>query len=235
MNTLNNRFLFLTFVLLLYSCLLKANFNQDSLSFKNKSDKFKTGFAIGVNTLDFRLETTSSEEYNYIIKEGKKSIGFEIGLFFDYKLNNSIHIHSTPGFVLGSRQFKFLPKENGEPFVSNIESSFINFPLDVIFFITQKKNLFLLIGSSFKYDLSASRKLDIANNEFVKLKNVDYNLELGVGLDFFIKGITITTKIKTSIGFINVYGNTAEEVIDFLNTGLESLNSRVYSISFCFR
>jgi len=221
-------------MLLLYSFLLKANFIQDSLSFNNKSDKFKTGFAIGLNTLDFKLKVNSSDEYNYILKKGEKSIGFEIGLFFDYKLNNSFHLHSTPGFVLGTRQLRFLPKGNGDSFSSNIESSFINFPLDVIFFINHKNSFFLLIGSSFKYDFSATRKLNIENNVFFKLKKVDYNLEFGAGIDFFIKGITITTKVKTSIGFINVCDDDRIDEI-FFSTGLESLNSRVYSISFCFR
>ncbi len=59
------------------------------------------------------------------------SPGFSVGVIGDMYMNPYFNLRFTPSIHFGDKKFKFREQATGEEFITNVRSSYLNFPLDV--------------------------------------------------------------------------------------------------------
>ncbi len=230
-----------TFLIVLFTLVVKAqdpNEKGNLTHYYNQALHF--GFALGINKANFVIDPVQHfERFDSLKKvESTPKFGFNLGIVSDLRLSKYVTLRFVPNlsFVERSLDYTF---EGVDTIVhtKTIESTFLNFPLDLKLRSKRVKNFgaYLLAGGSYNLDLASKAKVPLIanpnlNEQIVKLKRDDFSYEIGTGAEFYLPYFKFAIEAKLSMGIKNMI---QKENTIFSNS-INSLNSKILLISITF-
>ena len=236
----NNYLKYLTVFLLAIIC-LKSNVGYAQRIVVKNQEKYDKqwihfGFLLGVNNTDFRL-TKSETFYNsdsVLIVTADGQTGFNLGIISNLRLGSNLDLRFTPTLAFSQRNINYdlvKPKGPLKQDVKKIESTFIQFPLDLKFKSNRVNNYRFYVLGGFTYMVDLVSQANVENEEqLVKLKRNDYGYSIGFGMDLYLPLFKFAPEIKMFQGIPN------QIVTDpsVYTTTIESLKTRIFSLSLTF-
>lgn len=202
--------------------------------------KLNFGFLIGFNQANFNIDPAVHFERFDSLKTVKcvPQPGFNLGIIADYAFQRYVTLRFTPNIAFCERILDFSIEDNRNiVYTKNIESTFLNFPLDLKLRSKRVKNFgaYVLGGGAYNLDLASKKNLNsqispILSQQLVKLKRDDVSYEVGAGAEFYLTYFKFAIELKCSMGMQNVL---IKENTIFSNS-INSLNSKIFLISFTF-
>ena len=232
------RIFIITIVLLLSAQLSNAQlFSKEKILNRENFDKqrYTWGYYLGFNSYDYKFD------YNELTGEinTETSVGFNVGLVGDVRLNDYFNLRLEPGIVFVNRTLTFPDASLMTPAQQEREvvSTYINVPL-LLKFSTKRKNNwkpFVVGGFSWSSNLSSNEENpdDNSAGQFRQMTNV-FNYEIGIGVDLYLFYFKFSPSIR------GVFAMTDELVPDMdVNSpwtgNISSMQSRGIFINFTFQ
>ncbi len=215
-----------------------AQFNENPIVNKENIDKSRLnyGYFLGFNKYGFKFDYNENTTSTVTVTE---SIGFNVGLIGELRLNDHFDIRIEPGLFYTQRGLHFsgpgiIDKKDE---LRDVKSTYIKFPLLLKVSTLRIGNWkpYVIGGASFSLNL-ASNEQNIDDNitgaNFRMKKNTFY-YELGFGIDFYLPYFKFSPSIR------GVFAITDEIVPD--NTAnspwtgnINSMKTRGIFINFTF-
>jgi len=193
---------FAILALLLYSLQGNAQIFSDGLvnneNFDNK--RWSWGYFLGFNTydLDFDLKEFqpdapfSDKGYNV-----ERTIGFNVGLIGNLKLNNNLDLRLEPGVSFNRRNFQLLKAD--QKTIREINATYVHVPLLLKFSADRMHNFkpFVVGGLSSSLNLSSNEKNpdDNSVSQF-RMKTLTYYYEVGIGIDLYFYYFKLSPSLR---------------------------------------
>lgn len=210
------------------------------------------GFSLGLNYMNFALyQTEMAKQGPYYAGIGNLNPGINIQAIINLRLSDNWDLRSLPGISFGERHIDYLKLgvegEDGtydsimydqEPY--RMESSFIEMPLLFKYKARRVNNFrpYFIAGGNIRYDLAVKKLYDY-KEQLIMVKPLDFYLEFGGGLDFYLNYFKFAVELKYSLGMTNVFlttdreGNPPQEDAIYTDV-ISKLKSHVFTISFHF-
>lgn len=194
------------------------------------------GFLLGINVTDFKIKRVGG--FNTIdtlfTAESAKQSGFNIGIIANVSLNEYFSIRFAPDLAFSQRNLDYTFYDGSTPVVvtKEIESTFLEFPLDLKLKSRRVNNyrMYVLGGAKFNIDMVSQAKVQNQDRDFVKLKRNDYGYQVGVGIDFYMERFKLGTELKMFHGL----GNLLVDDPAVYSSSLDALRTRAFMLSFTF-
>ncbi len=231
---------FKTLFLLLIFIALSASVNAQRKKVQNLPNydrqRLHFGFLLGVNSTDFVIKRIP--EFNSIdslfVVESDPQTGFNLGIISNLRMGEHFDLRFVPDLAFSQRNLEYTFNDAGKltTVVKEIESTFLEFPLDLKFKSVRVNNYRVYVLAGFKYtiDMVSQAKVENKDKDFVKLKKNDYGYQIGLGFDCYMERFKFSPEIKMYHGLSNLL--VADPKI--FSTSLESLKSKVFLVSFTF-
>lgn len=195
------------------------------------------GFTLGINTMDYRLNTDLTQVDSLISLETNSQPGFNIGIVSELHLSNYFGLRFLPALSFGQRnlEYVFRGREQNIMVTKAVESTYLEFPLLLKYRSKRLNNFAAYFVGGAKYAADLSSQAEINNRvpppqQVVRLGRHNFMYEIGFGFDFFLEYFKFSPEIKVSTGVRNMLideGSIWELPIDHLQP-------RVISISLHF-
>ncbi len=187
---------------------ISAQFNERPVLNLQNEDKhpLNWGYFLGFNQYDFKFEYLEDEgDKTDILVD--KSLGFNVGLIGELRINNHLDLRFEPGLHYNKRVLGFPNKEkNGLPVFDDekdalreVKSTYLHFPL--LLKVSTKRlgnwKPFITGGVSTSLNLSSNEdsQEDNSSNKFRMKKNT-YYYEMGFGIDFYLEYFKFSPSIR---------------------------------------
>ena len=235
---------FLLFIILISF----ATFFSQSSNLGDFDDKpVHFGFALGFNQPGFYLEKKSSHVF---LDDSLQSLlvsskgGFTLGVITSLNINQNFKIR----FVLPSLSFQeselkytYLNPSNLDQkvYFKPLRPVYLDFPV-LLKFRTNRIDNYAVYGIvGLRYGIDMSSNIDVNNSidlddQIIKLNKHDFGSEIGGGLDLFLEYFKLGIELKLGSGMRNMLYNTPGEDPTKFDNAIESLRSRVWTLSFTF-
>ena len=161
--------------------------------------------------------------------------GFNLGIVSDVMFSNFVGIRFIPDICFAERNLQYSFTKNTSYLITKkVESTFLDFPIDLKFKYQRMNNYggYLVAGAKYSIDLISQR--DVENNtpgrEIIKLQRDDLSYEVGAGLDIYLPYFKFAIEAKLAIG-------TKDLLIKdhtIYSQAVDNLNSKVLLLSFTF-
>lgn len=199
--------------------------------------RWSWGYFLGFNSYGFDFDYI-----NYIPSDatGKdfevdKTIGFNVGLIGNLRLNEHLDLRLEPGVAFSTINFQFY-KDEADSF-REINSTYVHVPLLLKFSTTRINNFkpFVVGGLSTSINLSSNQNNPDDNYEGqFRMKTSAYYYEIGFGIDLYMYYFKFTPSIR------GVFGLSDELVRDDIPnsrfTGnVDKMSTRAVFINFTFQ
>ena len=191
------------------------------------------GFTLGINFMDFEIQPYDFAVANDFYPEVSQLIpGFNINIVSNLKLNRFFDLRFLPGIAFGQRNIDYF-RETGYYNYQELESSFLEFPLLLKYSSVRIDNFkpYLIAGVNGRYDLAKNFNED--DGIYIKLKPIDFYLEFGGGIDFYLPYFRFSTEIKYAKGFRDVMSRVPSGQPVY-QSSIDYLKSNLLIISFHF-
>ena len=184
------------------------------------------GMSIGVNNSYFNFnsnaEFTNTPKGAVYAINPNNNLALNLGLVGTLRLSKHSLLRLNPTVLIAGSKNVYTFKELGDTAIKtmNISSAIINIPLALkiesdrynAFHYNDIMRHYVFIGGKIDYDLLGSNKAVITSNGTGSnrtpypntLKSIDYGLEMGLGLSFYLQYATISPEIKFSYGLRNL-------------------------------
>lgn len=208
-----------------------------------REKRLRFGFSLGLNFMDFTVKSRVEPQVSFdddttqfFVDNSHIIPGFNVNVVSDFRIIENLHLRFLPGLSFGQRDVSFYFPENQKQTTMKLESSFIEMPLMLKYTAKRKTNTvpYLIAGANFRIDMAAYKKLNIEEGVMIRLVKGDFYYEIGFGLDNFLTFFRLSTEIKYSSGFFNVFANDYAEGAENYAQAISHLRSNVISISFHF-
>jgi hypothetical protein len=203
------------------------NFDKQKLHF---------GYFIGFNQYNYKLDYKINPNYATWIEE---SIGINIGLIGDLRINEYINLRFEPGLHTNKLNLRFNERskftQNSDT-IRSVKSSYIHMPLLIKLSTKRLDNFrpYLIGGVSTSFNLSSNQNSpeDNKNNVFrLKANNLYY--ELGFGIDFYLQYFKFSPSIR---GVFSLKDELVpdDDVASPWTGNIENLSTRGFFINLTF-
>lgn len=203
------------------------------------------GFTIGLNVMDFGFERNTAAE-NYLHADVTNiQPGFQVSAVSDLRLNDHFNLRFMPGISFGAREIIFYEETGGEwqeairPGANSkvrLGPAFLDFPLHLKYRSRRDNNYrpYIVGGINFRYDMASKKAFDGDSNDFIRLNPADLYVEIGFGIDTYLKYFKFAPEIKFAIGLNNmISGDTRDPYPEFSNS-ISKLTSYIVMLNFHF-
>jgi hypothetical protein len=239
MNTnmkITMKFLFMVIAVFMFSGEVSAQRKKVQNLPKYDKQKIHFGFLLGINKTDFvikRIAEFNKQDSLYVVESAPQT-GFNLGIIANLKISDNFDLRFVPDLAFSQRNLEYTFNNNGvfETSIKEIESTFLEFPLDLKFKSKRVNNYraYVLVGAKYSIDMVSQAKVENADKDFVKLKRNDYGYQIGLGFDFYLERFKFSPEIKMYHGFNNLLVNDNK----IFSSSLESLKSKIFLLSFTF-
>jgi hypothetical protein len=194
------------------------------------------GFSMGVNSMDFIAKMKPESDLTAEVVTLKPGINIQI--VTDYRPATYLDLRFLPGVSFGQRTINFYNENAEKVYDTQIESSFLEFPLSLKAKGMRLNNSrpYLIGGLNFRYDLAGKKEFDDpgvnGSESFIRLNKADLYYEVGAGIDFYLPYFKLTIEAKMSSGLRDVL-NYNVGFPPYFNE-IESLKSQIWILSFHF-
>ncbi len=229
-----------TFVLTLILTTLFAKAQEERGNLPNYyNEALHFGFTLGVNRSNFIIQPVEHFERMDSLKsiQSAPKPGFNLGIVSELRLHKYITLRFIPNLSFAERNLQFyFAGHDTIVRTKTIESTFLNFPIDLKLRSKRVKNFgaYILAGGAYGIDLASTRKTINANNnineQIVKLRRDDYLYEVGAGAEFYLQYFKFAIELKLSKGIRNllIKDNT------IYSNSIDKLNSKIFLFSITF-
>lgn len=199
------------------------------------------GFLIGINSADFRLVRYPPTVYGadtLLVLEPQSTTGFNLGIISEMHLGEYFGLRFTPNLAFSQRKlnYAFQTFEGEKKYTKDIESTLINFPLNLKIKSARLNNFsaYIIGGASYSYDLasnaSAQNNSTNLNDIFIKLGPHDFMGDIGFGTDFYLEYFKFGIELKMSYGLNNIHIRESNAFSD----PIDKLKTKMFLLSFTF-
>lgn len=199
-----NKILLWTLGLVLYSQCAFSQLNENPLLNLQNFDKqpLHWGYFLGINQYDFKFDYN---EYNTDLGlrdiQVGKTIGFNVGLIGDLRINEYMNLRLEPGLYYTQRDLYFPDyRLSGEDQrLREVKSTYIHLPLLLKVGTKRMGNIkpYIVGGLSSSINLGSneSSKDDNREGKF-RMKKQAYYYEIGFGIDFYLYYFKFSPSIR---------------------------------------
>jgi hypothetical protein len=181
-----------------------TQFNENAVINIPNNDKklLNWGYFIGFNQFDYQTS---------FLRQGigdtqilvEKTVGFNLGLIGEIRINDFLDLRLEPGFHSGKRNLIF-KIQSPSPIIENdsirsLKSAFIDLPLLIKFSAKRIANWrpFLIGGPYVSYNLSSNSESTADNSGGIfKTEKWNYGYQIGVGIDFYLPYFKFTPSLR---------------------------------------
>jgi hypothetical protein len=220
------------FAVLMIMLLPVAGYGQrKSLNMPEHDDKlYYFGLTFGLNFSQYRIKYTESFVKNDTFKsiQPQWSPGFNLGLMANLRLSSFVDVRFVPSLSFADKK-AMMTFANDSTSQRTIESIYMHLPLQFKFKSDRIRNFrfYAMTGGKLDFDLAANAR-SRRQDEWLKVKAVDYGYELGVGFEFYYPNFIFSPEIKLSQGLSNQLFRDPNIP---LSNAIESINTRMFVIS----
>ena len=194
------------------------------------------GFHVGNHSQDLLLTHTGvmTNGETWFAEIPSYSPGFSVGVIGDMYMNPYFNLRFTPSIHFGDKKFKFREQATGEEFITNVRSSYLNFPLDVKYTALRLNNYrpYLIGGIYGSVDIGRKKGNPIL------LKSTDFGFEFGLGCDIYLPYFKLCPELKFCFGLVNLLEKDRPDLVDQANIkytdALSKATSRMVILTFNF-
>lgn len=216
-----------------------SNAQRNTIQNLPKYDKQKLhfGFLLGMNKTDFVVKRIGT--FNYLdslyVVEVQPTSGFNLGIVSNLRIAEYFDLRFVPDLSFSQRNLIYSFYENGVPFsttVKQIESTFLEFPLEVKYKSARVKNyrIYVLAGFRYSIDMVSQEKVENKDRDFVRLSRKDYGYTIGLGFDLYMQLFKLSPEIKMYHGIPDLLVPDNR----IFSTSLSSLRSKIWQLSLTF-
>ena len=176
--------------------------------------KFHFGVFVGTHMQDLEfkhvgpqlieMEDGTMVEKNVVCDQDRWDPGFNVGVLGELRLNEFFQFRAAPAMYFGTRHiiFRNYSDPNNEKLIEehqDLKTAYVSMAMDLIFAAPRFNNYrpYMMAGINPMLNLSAR------DDDFLKLKNSDVFLELGIGCDFYLPFFKLRPEIKFMLGLTN--------------------------------
>ena len=199
------------------------------------------GFLLGVNSANFvlqRLPSTSPGADSLFVLEPKSATGFNLGIISSMHFGQYFSLRFTPNLAFASRSliYRFETFEGPKQYTKTLESTLINFPLNIKYKSVRVNNFsaYILLGAAYSIDLASNAGFENIstnpNDVVVAIKRDDVMGQIGFGTDFYLEFFKFGIELKMSYGFRNLLDQDGSQ----FSTPIDRLSSKMFLLSFTF-
>lgn len=183
--------------LLIFTPSINAQFNERPILNKENEDKklLNWGYFLGFNQYDFKFDYIDNAQDILV----SKSLGFNVGLIGELRLNEFLDLRLEPGLHYTSRTLGFPGFDEEQEAIREVKSTYINFPLLLKASTKRLGNWkpFLIGGGSMTLNLGSNEgSLDDNSAGTFRMTKWVYNYELGFGIDFYLEYFKFSPSIR---------------------------------------
>ena len=233
----------LTLILLLSAVLSSAYGQRETTLNLPKFDHrfMHFGFLLGLNSADFvlqRFPPSAPGADTLFVLEPKSAKGFNLGIISSMHFGQYFSLRFTPNLAFSSRTlyYSFETMEGTKKYDKDIESTLINFPLNIKYKSVRVNNFsaYLLFGAAYSLDLASNaghENVSINPSDIiVAIKRDDIMGQIGIGTDFYLEYFKFGIELKMSYGIKDVldHDNT------YFSAPIETLSTKMFLLSFTF-
>ncbi|MBR4970404.1 MAG: PorT family protein [Paludibacteraceae bacterium] len=197
------------------------------------------GFILGLNMMDFNPSHSAVVDADGKIWFGEDTRlmpGFSVGIISDLRIFSWLNLRFTPVLLFNQRNLTFRDADGVEceDGMINVQSNIMEFPLSFKIRAQRKHNYrpYLLAGAAMTVDMGRD------SENAIMLKQVDYGVEVGVGIDFYLPYFKLCPELKFYFGLGDVLERERPEIADITDMkythALSKLTSRLIVLSFNF-
>lgn len=190
-------FFLLSLLFLLIGNTTYSQFNEKPiLNLENEDKDFLNwGYYLGFNQYDFKFEYKNDLQDILV----DKSIGFNVGLIGEMRINEFLDLRFEPGLFYTSRMLGFPGFTEETDALREVKSTYINFP--VLLKVSTKRlgnwKPFIIGGVSASMNLGSNEvSLDDNSSGTFRMKKQVFNYELGFGIDFYTEYFKFSPSIR---------------------------------------
>jgi len=188
---------------------LQAQFNQDPiLNLENEDKKLLNwGYFLGFNQYDFKVDYKA---YNYSSSNTtlddiyvKKSIGFNVGLIGELRINKYLDLRLEPGLYYNQRDVSFPNTTMGANSIE-LKSTYIHIPLLLKVSTKRLGNIkpFIVGGAATSLNLSSNEESsERISDGIIRMDKTNYYWEVGFGIDIYLRYFKFSPSIRGSFAF----------------------------------
>jgi len=202
------------------------------------NDLIHFGFILGVNSTNFSVKPI--KEFHALdtvyTVEPESSAGFSLGIVSNLRISDNFDLRFVPDLSFCQRDLNFSMNNPGaQPVVikKTVESTFINFPIDIKFKSNRINNYRMYVLGGFRYvmDLASRKKdKDSKDKQPLRIESYDYGYEIGFGLDLYLVYVKISPEIKMFNGMKNLL---VKDEYPYSNS-IDRLYSKIFLFSLTF-
>ena len=205
---------------------------------KYDSQWYHFGFTLGIVKTDFKIdfnedyisENMDNNEITGI--ESMSTPGFNVGIVCDLKIFKNLNFRFIPSLTFTQRDLLFYT-DNGTKITQIVENSNLDLPILFKYRSNRFQNIrpYLIFGGRFTYDMASKEQVE--DISIFKLKNIDYGMEFGFGIDIYLAYFKLCPEIKYFYGVNNMIVNVPSNT-NMLSYNLDGLYSRsiIFSLTF---
>lgn len=227
------------FILLFFTLTVSGQRRQVMNLPKYDRARIHFGFVLGLNISKFKVEPVGDlrirDTVYSIIPRGTS--GLNLGIISNLKLGEHFDLRFIPALAFTQRNLEYSmvytdSNFSRETITKQVESTYLEFPLELKFKSTRIDNyrVYVLAGWKYAIDMVSQAKVLAKDKEIVKLKKYDYGYEIGVGFDFYMTYFKFSPELKMYNGLTNLLVQDGRRFSNPLN----GLSSKAFVISFTF-
>jgi hypothetical protein len=196
------------------------------------------GFVLGINYAGFASKPVSDlNPFDSIMEIGSRfMVGFDVGLVANLHLGRFFDLRFIPTLSLLDRRVNYSIRFPHSTFTrtQGIESVNLDLPLLIRLKSSRIANnlrFYAIAGGQYSIDLaSRSKKRTSPENSAIKLRLDDFQLQAGVGMDFYLQFFKFSIEAKMSFGMIDLLKREKTAY----SQSVQYLRSNTFHISFLF-
>ena len=209
-------------------------FSKERLAnIENFDKRFLTwGYFLGFNQYDFKFDY--NEDTGDILVD--KTIGFNVGLIGNLRINDYVDIRLEPGLYFTKRNLNFPGFENQSDAFRGVKSTYIHIPLLIKANAVRLGNIkpYVVGGASLSRNLSSNEKNPNDNSSGTfRMRDNTYYYEIGFGVDIYLYYFKLSPSIR-AVFAINDELVSDDDIASPWTSNIKSLFSRGVFINFTF-
>jgi Outer membrane protein beta-barrel domain len=215
----------------------KSQLWRGELNLPDHDDKpYHFGINIGINRSHFNFEHHPRFLlYDSVMTvESINSTGLNLAWLVNFRLGEHFDIRTYPlNLTFTEKAFEYNIKypdfDEKNPIVKKVQSISLSLPVQLKFSSDRINNfkVYTIAGGKIDYDLAANAGARKAEN-LIKLKKLDFGVELGIGFHFYFPVFVLTPELKAGWGFSDLHSRDVN--LKYSNV-LSHINSRMISFS----
>lgn len=228
-------------LLFLLTCLINSVFGQRQ-KVKNQpyADQkiFHLGFTVGFNAQDLILTHSGKVQADnsvWFSEIPSYSMGLSVGIITDRYINQYMNLRALPTLNFGEKYFVFREQNNKHKiFETRARNNYLSLPIHVRFNSERFNNMrpYVLAGGFLNTQVGRQRE------PVIKLSNVDYGIEIGVGCNFYFPLFRLSPELRFSFGLKDVLVKDRSDLTDrsllVYTEAFNSAKSRMIILTFNF-